>query len=243
MKTATATATATLLSCLVLAGCPTPADDGGDELGETGSATTETGDGDTTDTTGDTTTSDTTGDTTTSDTTGDTTTGDCGPDMPDDIYLLALMTSLGPNTPLQFVLTVDWMFAADCASVATFSFQPLSLDVGSTTTPREFVGDPLVFPDIGFDAMGNFEIDMGVVMVTGIANPITGSDITASLLVSGHVVHVDALCGDITGMLMSPLQYDLAGSTFAAIRLADDGSDPATLPVMFPSDCSQVPPL
>lgn len=54
-------------------------------------------------------------------------------------------------------------------------------------------------------------------------------------------MHVDALCGDVTGMLTSPLQYDLAGSTFAAIRLADDGSDPATLPTTFPYRCNQIP--
>ncbi len=161
---------------------------------------------------------------------------ECEPDS-SGIYLLALETALGPDSPILFVVTLDAIANDDCTSVATFAVQPLGVDL-------EFVGDPLVFPDVEFDANGEFMLDMGIVMITGAANPITDSDITASLVLTGHVVHADALCGDVTGMLMSPLEYDLAGSTFGAIRLADDGSDPATLPGfgMFPYNCSQVPP-
>jgi hypothetical protein len=41
---------------------------------------------------------------------------------------------------------------------------------------------------------------------------------------------------------MSPLEYDLAGSTFGAMRLADDGSDPMTLPAYpdFPYKCDHL---
>lgn len=126
----------------------------------------------------------------------------------------------------------------DCASTATFTFQPLSLDVGSKTEPQEPVGEPLIFTGVEFDANGNFSIDMGLVMVTGAANPVTGSDLEATLVLDGHVVHVDALCGDVTGILMSPLEADLSGSTFAMIRLAD----PDMLPDEFPYRCDQVPP-
>ena len=81
---------------------------------------------------------------------------------------------------------------------------------------------------------------MGLVMVTGAANPVTGSDIEATLVVHGEIIDEDTMCGELTGMLMSPLEFDLAGSTFAAIRLADDGSDPMTLPTEFPYRCSQL---
>ncbi|KIG18081.1 hypothetical protein DB30_01968 [Enhygromyxa salina] len=171
--------------------------------------------------------------------------GDTGiegvPDM-SGAYLFALETSLGPELPLQFVTTIDMTVNEDgSGAVADLSFQPLSLDQGEVLTPREFVGDPLVFPGVEFDMDGNYELDMGIVMVDGAANPITGSDITASLVVLGRIVHADALCGELTGMLMSPLESDLAGSTFAALRLADDGSDPSTLPLMFPYRCNMVP--
>ncbi len=157
-------------------------------------------------------------------------TPDVGIDTEDisGVYLLALETKLGPGLPLLFVTTVDDWFSIEAS--ATFTFQPLDLE-------HEFVGDPLVFPDVEVDANGEFVLDMGIVMVVGEANPITQSPITASLVLLGHVVNADTFCGDITGQLMSPLEYDLAGSTFAAIRLADDGSNPATLPGMFPSKC------
>ena len=162
----------------------------------------------------------------------------------DGIYLFALETSLGPDLPLQFVTTISNMTIADDGQSATadFEFQPLSLGQGETLTPREFIGDPLVYDGISFDADGNYNIDMGTVMVTGMANPVTGSDIVATLQVLGQIVHADALCGELTGDLTSPLEFDLDGSTFAAIRLADSGMDPATLPTTFPYRCNQVPP-
>jgi hypothetical protein len=155
-------------------------------------------------------------------------------------FLFALETSLGPDLPLQFVTTIELSFTDDGGALADFTFQPLSLDVGATTTPREFVGEPLIFSDIAIDADGNYEIDMGLVMVTGAANPVTGSDIEAQLVVHGQIVHENAFCGELTGDLMSPLEYDLDGSEFAAMRLDDDGSNPATLPTMFPYNCDAV---
>lgn len=166
------------------------------------------------------------------------------PDM-SGIYLLALETALGPDIPLQFIATIEMTVADDgSGGNASFTFQPLALEKGSQDTPRTFVGDPLTFEDIAFDADGEYSLDMGLVMVTGAANPVTGSDIAATLVIEGHIVHIDAMCGEITGMLMSPLEYDLEGSTFAMLRLTDDGSDPTTLPdaMMFPYRCNQVPP-
>lgn len=127
-------------------------------------------------------------------------------------------------------------------ATASFSFQPLSLDQNGTTTPREFIGAPLVVPNVPINAQGELEIDMGMVMITGAANPVTGSDMEVTILLSGQVVHQNALCGAVEGDLLSPLEYDLTGSTFAAIRLADDGSNPDTLPLVFPYECSTVPP-
>jgi hypothetical protein len=159
-------------------------------------------------------------------------------------YLFALETSLGPDLPLQFATLVDnWVLAEDgMSATADFSFQPLSLNQGESLAPRECIGEPLTFTDVMFDANGNFEIDMGTVDVTGMANPVTGSDITATLVVQGHIVYPTAMCGELAGMLMSPLEYDLAGSTFAAIKLEDDGCNPATLPTTFPYRCEMVPP-
>ena len=180
---------------------------------------------------------------------GDPTTGDGDGDEPAGLpdmtgtFLFALETSLGPDLPLQFVTTIDMMLNDDgSGGVADLSFQPLSLDQGEVLAPREFIGDPLTFEGVEFDADGHYELDMGTVMVTGAANPVTGSDIEATLQVIGDIVHINAACGEITGDLLNPLQVDLAGSTWGAIRLMDDGSDPNTLPIEFPYKCDMVPP-
>ncbi|MCA9699577.1 MAG: hypothetical protein KC431_18770, partial [Myxococcales bacterium] len=177
---------------------------------------------------------------------GTTDTTDTGEDGLTDMtgtYLFALVTTLDPEAPLEFVTTVTMTVADDgMSALADFNFQPLSLNVGSKVEPREFVGDSLTYEAIPIDANGQFEIDMGTVQVTGAANPITGSDIEATLVVSGGIVHASAFCGELSGAVTSPLQYDLANSTWGAIKLADDGSNPATLPPEFPYRCDMVPP-
>jgi hypothetical protein len=186
----------------------------GDGDGDTGDGDGDTGDGD--------------GDTGDGD--GDTGDGD-GDSLPDATYLLAIETSLGPDLPLQFVLDVFNLVPTNDGATADFVIQPLSLQQGQTT-PGECIGVPLEFEGVTFDIDGNFVLDMGLVMISGEANPITGSDIEATIVLHGHTVEPDAMCGDMTGMLMSPLEYDLAGSTFAAIPLADGcDADPFPAPI------------
>jgi hypothetical protein len=150
--------------------------------------------------------------------TGDGDTGD-GDSVPDATYLLAIETTLGPDLPLQFVLDVFNSVHTNDGVTADLSFQPLSLDQGETT-PGECVGQPLVLEDVSFDDYGNFVIDMGLVMISGETNPVTGSDIEATMILSGYLAAPDAMCGDMQGILTSPLEYDLTGSQFAAIPLA-----------------------
>jgi hypothetical protein len=56
-------------------------------------------------------------------------------------------------------------------------------------------------------------------MVTGMANPITGSDIVATLALDGVIQSEDLFCGSVTGMVTQPLMLDLMGSTFAGVRV------------------------
>ncbi|KIG19165.1 hypothetical protein DB30_04630 [Enhygromyxa salina] len=53
----------------------------------------------------------------------------------------------------------------------------------------------------------------------------------------GHFVGSDAWCGDMEGALTSPLEADLSGSNFAAIRVPS----PAALPDSFPYRCDMLP--
>lgn len=149
-------------------------------------------------------------------------------------HLFALAASISPATPLQFIATVTMETTAEGA-VATIDFQPLTLDVGATTEPREFVGDPLNFVDITFGAAGNFMLDMGEVGVDGTANPITGAEIVATLQLDGAIKTTDLWCGTAGGEVTVPALIPLMGSTFAAVRI--DGTDPASLPTDVLSAC------
>lgn len=134
-------------------------------------------------------------------------------------FLLALAAVIAPETPLQFYTTVVFTPSPEGGTV-TLSLQPLSLDVLGTTMPREPVGDPLELGPVDVTAAGTFELPIAdPVMVTGAANPITGSDIVATLNLTASIQSEDIFCGTVTGMVTAPLMLDLLGSTFAATRV------------------------
>jgi hypothetical protein len=161
---------------------------------------------------------------------GDTGDGD-GDSVPDATYLLGIETALGPDLPMTFVLDVFNLVQTNDGATADFVVQPLSIDADGAT-PGECVGEPLAYEGVVLDTDGNFVLDMGVVMISGEANPVTGGDIEATIVLHGHTVEPDSMCGDLTGMLMSPLESDLDGSTFAAIPLAGGcDADPIPTPI------------
>lgn len=144
-------------------------------------------------------------------------------------FHFALSSVIAPDFPLQFVVTSTFTPNDDgTGGTLNLEFQPLSLEVGSTTEPREFVGDVLPLMNLEVGAGGGFEVDLGTVMVTGEANPITGSDIVSNLVLMGGIQSADLWCGTVSGEVTSPIMQDLAGSTFAAQRI--EMTDPASLP-------------
>jgi hypothetical protein len=152
----------------------------------------------------------------------------------DGVYLVAVDTIVSPGLPLQFLGEVTAELDAMGNGTISVEFQPLSLDPQSTTDPREEVGEALV---IDGDVSGySFTLPFGETMVTGAANPITGSDIVANLELQATIRSEDAWCGTVTGMVLSPIMVDLAGSNFAAIRLADRSERP----LKFPCQCGTV---
>lgn len=161
--------------------------------------------------------------------TSDSTTGDA-PVLVGD-YLLVVSTVIAPALPIQFIATSELIGAPGQQTMRT-ALQPLALAQGKVTTPRTPVGEPLVFAGIPV-VDGIFKVDLGVVMVSGAANPITGGDITAQLALVGEFVGPDFYCGTVEGDLLSPLEASLNGSTFAAVRI----DDPGDLPLEVLLDC------
>jgi hypothetical protein len=145
-------------------------------------------------------------------------------------FLFALASFLDPEKPLQFFATVTFEPTAD-GGIAQMSLQPLSLDMGATTTPRQPVGDPLVIPDVQIDASGAFLINIDeMVTLPGASNPITQSDIvTSSLILTGTIQSADLFCGTVDGMVEAPITTPLTGSNFGAERVTGLDALPTTI--------------
>lgn len=142
-------------------------------------------------------------------------------------FLFALDTVASPGLPLQFIATVT--FAAEGAGgTLGMDLQPLALMQGSSTDPRTPAGEVIEVPGIAVDESGGFMVALGVLEVTGAANPITQSDIKADVSLSGGIQSVDLFCGTVDGMVSEPTDIPLRGSTFAAQRI--EATDPASLP-------------
>ena len=152
----------------------------------------------------------------------------------DGVYLVAVNTVVSPGLPLQFIGEVTAEIDGMGNGTITVVFQPLSLEQGSTTTPREEVGEALTID--GDIADFAFTLPFGETMVTGAANPITGSDIVADLALEGTIRSENAWCGTVTGEVLSPIQVGLEGSYFASTRLADRSERPTH----FACDCATV---
>jgi hypothetical protein len=206
----------------------------------TGSTTqgTETVDPDSGTTTGDTEGTDTGGTATGS--TGDDSTGSSStggfvlPDFSGEFLLIASSVA-EPDLPLQYIATIDVILDDDGGGTMDVELQALTLDVGSTTTPRLSFGDPVDYLGVEVAADGSFSFVVGAISIPGPTNPINGIDVEFdNVVLQGQVLDEDASCGAIEGDVTSPVQSDLAGSTFAAVRVADTADLPETFPLGCP---------
>jgi len=132
-------------------------------------------------------------------------------------YFLSASTVLSPDKPLY--LQADVTVAEDLSTI-DFVFTPLTIDLNDS--PRTPVGEPIVVTGVPYSEVdGTFTADLGVVTVTGEANPITMREIVASLVLTGAACDTDIFCGTVDGTVTSPVQSGLTGSTFAAVRSED----------------------
>jgi hypothetical protein len=137
-------------------------------------------------------------------------------------YLLALSVTLSPDQPI--LLGCDVAVAQDLATLE-LSFQPLSID--DDPMPRMPVAESITVSAIPYEEDGSFSADLGEVTVPARANPISGSDIVATVAIDAVAQRTtDALpvffCGDASGMVSVPLELDLAGSTIGAVAVDAD---------------------
>ncbi|MCX4243312.1 hypothetical protein [Paraliomyxa miuraensis] len=143
--------------------------------------------------------------------------------------LLAIDTIVSPGLPFQGIVWLE----RDGASTVTITLQWLSLDPGSTTAPRELVGDVYAYPGIPVAPDGAFTWPTGVILVPGAANPITGSDVVLSAVLEA-VPEGSPYCGRVSGEVTAPIQVPLDGSTHAMTSVPSEHELPLDFPVTCP---------
>lgn len=144
---------------------------------------------------------------------------------------MAIETNFAPGIPLQAIVTATPR-ESDTGLVVDLTLQWLSLDQGSTTSPRLPIGDIYNYPDVPLDEEFGFVWDAGVLLVPAEANPITGSDLVGSLQIVA-VAEGSGFCGRVNGMVIKPIRAPLKGSTHAMAEIAAVDA----LPLEFPVSC------
>ncbi|MEL6178079.1 MAG: hypothetical protein AAFS10_03955, partial [Myxococcota bacterium] len=139
-------------------------------------------------------------------------------------FFMAIKTSIGPTLPLFIQATVA---VSEDLSTIDFVFQPLVNDVTATgdpaPNPRTPVGDPVTLTGVPFNDNGTFTVQLDNISVAGEANPLTGREILANLMLTGLVASSDLFCGGISGDVVEPIAapLDPAISSFAAQKIVD----------------------
>lgn len=140
-------------------------------------------------------------------------------------FLLGIDTVIGPGKVLEFDTETILNFPCTDNCLLSLNIQPVvpsrpaRSGCGDRGTPH---GPVITLTDVPVNPDGSFVADFGTQNVDGCANPISGSDITARLVLAGQIVDGNLYCGTVSGSVSRPLSANLAGSTFAAIRVVGD---------------------
>jgi hypothetical protein len=130
-------------------------------------------------------------------------------------FFVGASASVSPDDHLLFIAenTIDIM-----GDTAVLSVDLTPVDY----TTRQEVGDTETFAGIPVNMNGQFTATVMDVDIPAEANPITQSLLVLSTLTFDATIRSEDLyCGFVEGMVTVPAPIDLAGSTFAAIRVPD----------------------
>lgn len=131
----------------------------------------------------------------------------------------AFIPGSDPSTFVQFLATWTLREQPDGTVMVDGSLQPLSV------TDRTPVGDALVASGMPVNTDGTFTGTFGG-QIPGEANPVSGTRQPINSIINAQIRSEDLVCGTVNGTVAG---IDLAGSTFAALRVTD--TTPANLPV------------
>lgn len=146
-------------------------------------------------------------------------------------YLLALSPGFSSKSAILFFAD----FSAEPSSTEQLRVG-LELVAISAADRHTAVGGSVVKKDSTLGA-GSFDLDLGRVDISGLADPfIPNAAISGTLVLSGRLcattdtdaasTELEILCGTASGNVTAPAALDLAGSTWAAVRIPDSSALP-----------------
>ena len=144
-------------------------------------------------------------------------------------YILAVLTALDPGKPLLLKAEVVTDLESEPKTIQMV-LQPLGVE------DRTPLGDIIAPEAVEIGEDGRFSIPFGNVVVTGEANPISGSEIEADLTLNGEIRGEQDICGLIEGDLIRPTAFSLNGSTVGMGLVEGDDFASAT-PVLECAAC------
>lgn len=150
----------------------------------------------------------------------------------DGDYLFALSAKVKPEAPLLFTNKVT---TTASGSDLSMQWTLQGLDRFDRKTP---VGDPIVLDPTVIGSDGTIDIALPPLNVTGQANPISGSNITAEVKsLRGSFCNTDGFyCGQVDGDVTKPIPLNINGSTWSMQKIDDPNAYPP--PVL---DCKKTP--
>jgi hypothetical protein len=144
-------------------------------------------------------------------------------------YLLAISVTLAPTKP---ILTLTDLTTPTLGAGTGLSFDAQPLSAADRRTP---VGQKVALGPFPVDQNGAYRAQIPNLQVTGAANPVTGGDIAASVVLTGSLCGDKSFfCGNVTGNVTKPVPLNLDGSTFTLSRV----DSAAALPARPAIDCA-----
>lgn len=136
-------------------------------------------------------------------------------------HLLSITPIIASSTRLNVIATISNFTDIGIGFTMDVALQPLAV------SNREEVGNSLDSERIEVSTVGCFEVPV-VGEVAGAANPITGQNIDADIVIAASILDADTFCGTVSG---TGNDVDLTGSTFLAVRV-DPGTRGEDLPMI-----------
>lgn len=133
-------------------------------------------------------------------------------------FFLAVASVVDVDQPLYFISENTMTAKPDGTAVIDVHITPLNFATLQPVTG----GTPLGDTGLPVSIAGHFEYTQNMITIASEANPFSSSDLVADpLTFSATIRSADFYCGDVSGMLTSPLSLSLDGSTFGAVRVPD----------------------